>query len=59
MDPELITYGLKILFSIAEDNPGITYHLNHPGVSLNKMSIPGIDQLLGSLPENVWIWLKK
>jgi hypothetical protein len=59
MDPELITYGLKILFSIAEDNPGITYHLNHPGVSLNKMSISDIDQLLGSLPENVWIWQKK
>jgi len=59
MDPELITYGLKVLFSIAEGNPGVIYHLNHPGVSLNKMSIPDIDQLLGSLPENVWIWLRK
>jgi len=59
MDPDLITYGLKILFSIAEGNPGVTYHLNHPGASLNKMSIPGIDQLLSSLPGNVWIWERK
>lgn len=58
MDPELITYGLKVLFSIAEGNPGVTYHLNHPGVSLNKMSIPEIDKLLRSLPENVWVWEK-
>ncbi len=58
MDPEIITYGLKILFSISEGNPGVTYHLNHPGVSLNKMSIPEIDKLLRSLPENVWVWEK-
>jgi hypothetical protein len=59
MDPKLITYGLKILYSIAEGNPAVTYHLNHPGVSLNKMSMPEIDQLLRSLPENVWIWQRK
>jgi len=59
MDPEIITYGLKVLYSIAEGNHGITYHINHPGVSLNKMSIPEIDKLLGSLPENVWVWQKK
>lgn len=58
MDPELITYGLKVLFSIAIGNPGVTYHLNHPGVSLNKMSIPEIDKRLRSLPENVWVWEK-
>lgn len=49
MDHELITYGLKVLFSIA---------LGNPGVSLNKMSIPEIDKLLRSLPENVWVWEK-
>ncbi len=59
MDPELITYGLKVLYSIAEGNPGVTYHLNHPGVSLNKMSMPEIDKLLRSLPENVWVWEKE
>jgi hypothetical protein len=58
MEPELIKYGLKVLFSVAEGNPALKYHLNHPGVSLNKMSIPGIDTLLGSLPENVRIWEK-
>jgi hypothetical protein len=58
MEPDVIKYGLKILYSIAEGNPAMTYHLNHPGVSLNKMSIPEIDKLLGSLPENVWIWQK-
>ena len=29
------------------------------GVSPNTLSIPGIDQLLGSLPENVFIWEKE
>jgi hypothetical protein len=55
MEPDLIKYGLKILFSVAEKNPVMTYHLNHPGLSLNKMSIPEIDKLLDSLPENVRI----
>ncbi len=59
METDLIRYGLKILFSIAVDNPGVTYHLNHPGVSLHKMSISEIDKLLKSLPANVWIWTKK
>lgn len=58
MEPDLIKYGLKILFSVAEGNPAMTYHLNHPGLSLNKMSIPGIDNLFGSLPANVRIWQK-
>jgi len=58
MDPELIKYGLKILFSIAEGNPDLTYHVNHPGVSLNKMTIPEVDKILNSLPSNVWVWQK-
>jgi hypothetical protein len=58
MDPELIKYGLKVLFSVAEGNPGLTYHVNHPGVSLNKMTIPEVDKVLNSLPANVWVWQK-
>jgi hypothetical protein len=59
MEPELIKYGLKILYSIAEGNPLLTFHITHPGVSLNKMSIPEIDRLLKSLPRNVCIWQKE
>jgi hypothetical protein len=59
MDPELIKYGLKILYAISEGNPGILYHLNHPGVSLNKLSITEIDHLLKLLPENVNVWDKE
>jgi hypothetical protein len=58
MEPDLIKYGLKILYSVAEGNPAMIYHLNHPGVSLNNISIPEIDKLLDSLPENVWVWQK-
>lgn len=58
MDMDVIKYGLKILYSIAEGNPRMTYHLNHPGVSLNKMSMPEVDKLLEMLPKNVWIWNK-
>jgi len=29
------------------------------GVSLNMLSIPEIDQLLGLLPENAFIWEKE
>ena len=56
MGQDLIKYGLKILFSVAKGNPAMTYNLNHPGVSLNKTSIPGIDKLPDSLPENARIW---
>jgi hypothetical protein len=59
MEPELIKYGLKILYSIAEGSPLLAYHLAHPGVSLSKMSIPEIDRLLESLPKNVCIWQKE
>jgi hypothetical protein len=59
MDPELIKYGLKILYAVSEGNRELTYHLNHPGVSLNNMSITEIDKLLKLLPENVNIWDKE
>ena len=59
LDPELIKYGLKILYSIAIGNPGLTYHVNHPGVSLRNVSIPEIDKLLTSLPANVCVWKKE
>ena len=36
----------------------MTYHLNHPGLSLNKISIAEIGKLLDSLKENVRIWHK-
>lgn len=58
MEPDLIKYGLKVLFCVAEGNPGMTYHLNHPGISLNKMTIPEVDKMLNSLPQNVCIWQK-
>jgi len=58
MDTELIKYGLNILRAVAAGNPGTTYHLIHPGLSLNKMSLPEIDAVLDELPENVWIWQK-
>ena len=47
-----------MLFSVAEGNPELTYHVNHPGVSLNKMTIPEVDKVLNSLPSNVWVWQK-
>ncbi len=56
MDPELIKYGLKILYAVSEGNHDLLFHLNHPGVSLNKISIAEIDNLLQLLPENVNIW---
>ena len=59
MDPELIIYGMKILYSIAEGNPSITYHLNRPGVSLYNLSMSEIDRLVEGLPKNVWIWEKE
>jgi hypothetical protein len=55
MEQDLVKYGLKILFSVVEGNPAMTYHLNHPGLSLNKISIPEIDDLIGSLPASVRI----
>lgn len=59
MDPELITYGLKILFAVAEGNPSLTYHLSRPGMSLHKLTMSGIDRLLESMPQNVWVWEKE
>jgi hypothetical protein len=59
MEPDLIKYGLKILFSVAAGSPDLIFHLAHPGLSLHKISIPEIDKLLNSLPENVWIWTKE
>ncbi len=59
MDSELITYGLKILYAVSEGNREMVFHLNHPGVSLNKVSITEIDNLLKRLPENVNIWDKE
>jgi hypothetical protein len=59
MDPELIKYGLKILYAVAEGNPTVTFHLSHPGVSLNKLSITEIDKLLKLLPPNVHVWDKE
>lgn len=58
LEPELITYGLKILYSIAEGNPALTYNVTHPGLSLSRISIAEIDHLLERLPQNVRIWTK-
>jgi len=59
MEPELIKYGLKILFSIATGSPSLIFHLAHPGLSLHDMGMPEIDKILRSLPGNVWTWRKK
>lgn len=59
MEPDLIKYGLKILYSIAAGSPSLIFHLVHPGLSLHDMSMPEIDKLIESLPNNVWIWRRK
>jgi hypothetical protein len=55
MEPDLIKYGLKILFSMAEGKPAMTYYLDHPGLSLSKISIAEIDKMLDSRTVNIRI----
>jgi hypothetical protein len=59
MEPDLIKYGLKILYCVAGGSPSQIFHLAHPGLSLHDMSMPEIDRILEGLPGNVWIWKKK
>lgn len=56
LDPGLIAYGLAILRTIAEGNRDMTYHLIHPGMTLHRTTLPEIDALLETLPDNVWVW---
>ncbi len=56
LDPNLISYGLSILYAIAEGRPDLVYNLSHPGLGYDKTGIPEVESLLEHLPDNVHVW---
>lgn len=54
---DLIETASRMLGNIARDNPGVTYHLNYPGIGLGGLRVEDVQPIIEKhLPDNVIVY---
>ena len=53
---DIIKFSVERLTECALANPGVTFHLNYPGINNGKLTVEVVQPLIDILPDNVLIY---